>query len=150
MRQNVKKYRLLHMKVQCKTPPLMLMQIRLLKKRVYLIKSLAHSLHQRRVVLTNVWNASMGEVICIPGFLPTTHSHLCLEPLFLHARLMFSCSRKRRNCVQKPDHIIWCHLTVLQAADLAALAQALQTERKFPALRVVDEKDVLLAVGVAD
>lgn len=49
----------------CKTPPLMLMQMRLLKKRVYLINSLAcslaRSLHGKNVALIHARNAPLIE-----------------------------------------------------------------------------------------
>jgi len=59
-------------------------------------------------------------------------------------------SCKRRHGVQYPRYIAGCHLAILQTANLAALAQSLQTEREFPALRLIDEEDVLLAIGIAD
>ena len=59
-----------------------------------------------------------------------------------------ACLRKRGDSVQYPRHIIWRHLAILQAANLAALTQPLQAEGKLPALRVIDEEDILLAIGI--
>jgi hypothetical protein len=56
---------------------------------------------------------------------------------------------QRRNSVQCPHHLVGRHLAVLQTPDLTAFAQALESECKFPALRLVDEEQVFLAVGVA-
>lgn len=58
--------------------------------------------------------------------------------------------RNRRHRIQRPSHLIRRHLTVLQTPHLTPLPQSLQPERQFPALRFVDEKDVFLAICVAD
>tara|TARA_R110002003_G_scaffold143_13_gene13278 strand:+ start:8324 stop:8662 length:339 start_codon:yes stop_codon:yes gene_type:complete len=58
--------------------------------------------------------------------------------------------RNRRNRIQDPRHLIRRHLAVLHTPDLASLAQALESDGEFPALGLVDEEDVALAVGVAD
>jgi hypothetical protein len=58
--------------------------------------------------------------------------------------------RNRRNCIQDPRHLIRRHLAILHTPDLASLAQTLESDGEFPALGLVDEEDVALAVCVAD
>lgn len=138
-------------KVICKTPPLMPMQIRLLRKEgiSHQIARLLAPVGARRTDVVpgmhTGWTSSSFQVsdnTAVPA-----RSNLSSQSTTFLLRCYLS---KRRDCVQKPDHIVWRHLAVLQAADLAALTQALQTERKFPALGFVDQEDVLLAVSVAD
>jgi hypothetical protein len=61
-----------------------------------------------------------------------------------------SLQRDRRNGIQNPCNLIRRHLAILQAPDLASFSEALQSQSELPALRLVNEEDVFLAVGVAD
>jgi len=56
----------------------------------------------------------------------------------------------RRHSIQHPRHLIRRHLRALQTAHLTSLPQPLQSKSQFPALSVIDEEDVFLAVGIAD
>jgi hypothetical protein len=69
------KYCLLNMKVQCKTPPLMLMQIRLLRKEG-ISHRIACSLALSRAGCPD---KCVECVMCIPGVLPTTSSYCVLS-----------------------------------------------------------------------
>jgi hypothetical protein len=57
---------------------------------------------------------------------------------------------QRWNSIERPRHLVRCHLTVLQTPNLTALPETLESDSEFPALRLVDEEDVFLAIRVAD
>lgn len=83
----------------------------------------------------------------------TSRPRRCRQRPFLaavFARTPTSRSCNRWHCVEDPSHLIRRHLAVLHAADLAALAQTLQANGDFPALRLIDEEDIFLVVGIAD
>ena len=57
--------------------------------------------------------------------------------------------RQRRHRVQYSRHLARRHRRIRQGANLGALAQSLESNSDLPALRLVDQEDVFLAVAVA-
>lgn len=67
-----------------------------------------------------------------------------------HSTLAACLQRQRRHRVECPSNLVRRHLTILQTPDLTTFPEPLQSESEFPALRLVDEKDVFLAICVAN
>ena len=86
------------------------------------------------------------------------HPYYCTMPSYQHSPLPFSrlllvindLQSNRRHSIQHPRHLIRRHLRALQTPHLTSLPQHLQSKSQFPALSVIDEEDVFLAVGIAD
>lgn len=84
---------------------------------------------------------------------PLCHTHI--PRLFASTTLILPTSSHlaschRRNRVQDSRHLARRHCVVRERANLRALPQPLQANRNLPALRLINQEDVLLAVTVAD
>jgi hypothetical protein len=66
----------------------------------------------------------------------------------MHIPVLASLQRQRRYSVQCPHHLVRRHLAVLQTSHLTSLPEALESEGEFPALALVNEEQVFLAVGI--
>ena len=130
--------------VPCKTPPLMLMTDRAFSIQKGYISSIARFHTKECSTDAAHQECATNQPTMSGSVIHSQHHNPCLP--HLHPN---TCSCQRRDRVEQPQHVVGSHLAVLQAADLAALAQPLQTKREFPALRLVDEEHVFLAVRVA-
>jgi hypothetical protein len=94
----------------------------------------------------NISKSHLASVQCLAPR-PRDTSNISLGMHRLHSTTL---QRQRRHSIQRPGHLIRRHLAILQTPDLASLTQTLQAESEFPALTIVDEEQVFLAVCVAD
>jgi hypothetical protein len=85
-------------------------------------------------------NEGIRHSLTSPPFHPKTF--LTFHPTSLQSN--------RRHTIQHPRHLIHTHLRSLHTPHLTPLPQALEALCQFPALALVDEEDVFLAICIAD